>query len=59
RKIQNRAAQRAFRERKEKHIKELEVDYKKIKAERDTFFNENQQLSKENDILKCENWYLK
>ncbi|CAO3643090.1 unnamed protein product [Cunninghamella echinulata] len=31
RKIQNRAAQRAFRERKEKHIKELEVDYKRSK----------------------------
>ncbi|GAN10402.1 hypothetical protein MAM1_0351d09943 [Mucor ambiguus] len=48
RKIQNRAAQRAFRERKERYVKELE---KKIKYVQDShiysttrLFNENQQL---------------
>ncbi|KAK4516219.1 Mannan polymerase II complex anp1 subunit [Mucor velutinosus] len=48
RKIQNRAAQRAFRERKDRYVKELE---KKIKYVQDShvysttrLFNENQQL---------------
>lgn len=48
RKIQNRAAQRAFRERKERYVKELE---KKIKYVQDShvysttrLYNENQQL---------------
>ncbi|ORZ22664.1 hypothetical protein BCR42DRAFT_406727 [Absidia repens] len=59
RKAQNRAAQRAFRERKEQHMKELEVDTKRLIQERDQYYKESQQLSKENDILKCENWYLK
>ncbi|KAI8341146.1 hypothetical protein BC941DRAFT_499744 [Chlamydoabsidia padenii] len=59
RKAQNRAAQRAFRERKERHMKALEVDTQRLLQERDKFMKKNQQLSKENDTLKWENWYLK
>ncbi|KAI7855652.1 hypothetical protein BDC45DRAFT_568087 [Circinella umbellata] len=59
RKAQNRAAQRAFRERKEKHLRELEVAIKQVREQRDKLYNENEQLKSENDILKSENWYLK
>lgn len=59
RKAQNREAQKAFRQRKEKHIKELEVDTKRLLQERDHYYKKSQQLSKENSILQCENWYLK
>ncbi|KAI9263321.1 hypothetical protein BDA99DRAFT_64873 [Phascolomyces articulosus] len=59
RKAQNRAAQRAFRERKEKHLRELEVAIKQVREQRDKLHNENEQLKSENDILKSENWYLK
>ncbi|KAI8077853.1 uncharacterized protein BX664DRAFT_389441 [Halteromyces radiatus] len=59
RKAQNRAAQKAFRERKERHMKELEGDTKRLLQERNLYYNKSQTLAKENDILKCENWYLK
>ncbi|KAI7876255.1 hypothetical protein K492DRAFT_151915 [Lichtheimia hyalospora FSU 10163] len=59
RKAQNRAAQRAFRERKEKHLRELETTIKQVRNERDQLLGENDQLKNDNDILKCENWYLK
>ncbi|SAM05009.1 hypothetical protein [Absidia glauca] len=59
RKAQNRAAQRAFRERKMKHMKELEIDTKRLLQEQDKYLERNQQLSRENDSLKWENWYLK
>lgn len=59
RKAQNRAAQRAFRERKEKHLRELETTIKQVRQERDQLLGENDQLKNDNDILKCENWYLK
>lgn len=59
RKAQNRAAQRAFRERKEKHLRELETTIKQVRQERDQLLSENDQLKNDNDILKCENWYLK
>jgi hypothetical protein len=59
RKAQNREAQKAFRQRKEKHIKALEVDTKRLLQERDHYYKKSQQLSKENNILQCENWYLK
>ncbi|KAI9490750.1 hypothetical protein BDB00DRAFT_768352, partial [Zychaea mexicana] len=59
RKAQNRAAQRAFRERKEKHLRELEVAIKQVREQRDKFHTENEQLKSDNDILKSENWYLK
>lgn len=59
RKAQNRAAQRAFRERKERHLKELESAIKQVREQRDRFSTENEQLKSENDILRSENWYLK
>lgn len=59
RKAQNRAAQRAFRERKERHMKDLETNIKSIKDERDKLLQENANMSSENEILKSENWYLK
>ncbi|CAM0139783.1 unnamed protein product [Umbelopsis sp. WA50703] len=59
RKAQNRAAQRAFRERKERHLRELEVALKQIKTQRDRFIKESNKLKAENDIFKAENWYLK
>ncbi|ORZ21609.1 hypothetical protein BCR42DRAFT_407924 [Absidia repens] len=59
RKAQNRAAQKAFRERKERHLRDLELDYKRLLNEREKYQSKSEQLNKENDILKCENWYLK
>lgn len=59
RKAQNRAAQRAFRERKMKHMKALEIDTQRLLLEQGKYLERNQQLTKENDSLKWENWYLK
>ncbi|KAI9273492.1 hypothetical protein EDC94DRAFT_554285 [Helicostylum pulchrum] len=59
RKAQNRAAQRAFRERKERHMKDLETNIKGIRDHRDKLLQENQKMSTESEILKAENWYLK
>lgn len=59
RKAQNRAAQRAFRERKERHMKDLETNIRGIREHRDKLLQENQTLSTDNEILKAENWYLK
>ncbi|CAO3696391.1 unnamed protein product [Rhizopus stolonifer] len=59
RKAQNRAAQRAFRERKERHMKDLEADIHAIRQERDKLLKENEQLTDDNEGLKAENWYLK
>ncbi|ORX48198.1 hypothetical protein DM01DRAFT_1338668 [Hesseltinella vesiculosa] len=59
RKAQNRAAQRAFRERKEKHLKELEVTVKQMREQRDKLYLENEQLKADGEIAKSENWYLK
>lgn len=59
RKAQNRAAQRAFRERKEKHTRELEVAIKQIKEQRDRYYAENEQLKADHEIIRSENWYLK
>ncbi|PHZ07390.1 uncharacterized protein RHIMIDRAFT_195270, partial [Rhizopus microsporus ATCC 52813] len=59
RKAQNRAAQRAFRERKERHMRELEVSIKQIREQRDKLLSENEQLKADSEILKSENWYLK
>ncbi|KAI8887850.1 hypothetical protein K501DRAFT_211287 [Backusella circina FSU 941] len=63
RKAQNRAAQRAFRERKERYVKELE---KKIKHVQDShmlatahLFQENQQLKAVIYRLELENFALK
>ncbi|KAI9740090.1 MAG: hypothetical protein M1818_004841 [Claussenomyces sp. TS43310] len=60
RKAQNRAAQRAFRERKERHVKELEDQVAALKQAADTIKSENeilklslQKVSTENEILKA------
>ena len=59
RKAQNRAAQRAFRERKEHHLRELETTVKQIREQRDKLQAENEQFRQDTDILRSENWYLK
>jgi hypothetical protein len=59
RKAQNRAAQRAFRERKEKHMRELEIAIKQVRDQRDKFQTENEQLKADQEIMRSENWYLK
>ncbi|KAI8975950.1 hypothetical protein BDB01DRAFT_804775 [Pilobolus umbonatus] len=59
RKAQNRAAQRAFRERKEKHMRELEIAIKQIRDQRDKLHMENEQLKSASEIMRSENWYLK
>ncbi|KAI9480337.1 MAG: hypothetical protein EXX96DRAFT_562227 [Benjaminiella poitrasii] len=59
RKAQNRAAQRAFRERKERHMRELEVAIKQIREQRDKLHAENEQLKADQEIMRSENWYLK
>ncbi|KAI9497307.1 hypothetical protein BDB00DRAFT_805912 [Zychaea mexicana] len=59
RKAQNRAAQRAFRERKERHLRELETAVKQIREQRDKLQAENEQFRQDSDILRSENWYLK
>ncbi|KAA8910064.1 hypothetical protein TRICI_004270 [Trichomonascus ciferrii] len=51
RKAQNRAAQRAFRERKEKRVKQLEDKLSLAQEERD-------RLSKENELLRHENMLI-
>ncbi|KAG2418708.1 hypothetical protein HFD88_001809 [Aspergillus terreus] len=60
RKAQNRAAQRAFRERKERHVRELEEKVNNLQQESSTLMADNerlkQQLAKfttENEILRA------
>ncbi|KAG2200564.1 hypothetical protein INT47_012350 [Mucor saturninus] len=59
RKAQNRAAQRAFRERKERHMRELEIAIKQIREQRDKLHSENEQFKADQEIMRSENWYLK
>ncbi|KAI9273382.1 hypothetical protein EDC94DRAFT_690331 [Helicostylum pulchrum] len=59
RKAQNRAAQRAFRERKERHMRELEIAIKQIREQRDKLHIENEQMKTDQEIMRSENWYLK
>lgn len=56
---QNRAAQRAFRERKERHLRELEIALRQITDQRDFILKENNQLKTDIDMYRAENWYLK
>ncbi|OAQ31761.1 Bzip transcription factor Pap1 bound To Dna, partial [Linnemannia elongata AG-77] len=63
RKEQNRAAQRAFRDRKERHLQQLENMIKELK---DThhhagvrFQRESQQLKSIIESLQSENYYLR
>ncbi|GAA5803748.1 hypothetical protein HPULCUR_009232 [Helicostylum pulchrum] len=63
RKAQNRAAQRAFRERKEQFVSELQEQMRQMKQATDKrekqLALENQRLKKENEKLKQENYILK
>lgn len=59
RKAQNRAAQRAFRERKEKHIVELEAASKQLREQRDKLMTENKELRSHVGVLGYEGWHLK
>lgn len=59
RKAQNRAAQRAFRERKERHIMELESESKQLREQRDELLIENKALRSSVGVLGQEGSYLK
>ncbi|KAF8807169.1 hypothetical protein BYT27DRAFT_7099823 [Phlegmacium glaucopus] len=59
RKEQNRAAQRAFRERKEKHVKDLEDKISELEAKNEQAQNENENLRDLLARLRNENVVLK
>ncbi|KOS18057.1 Fluconazole resistance protein 3 [Escovopsis weberi] len=59
RKAQNRAAQRAFRERKEKHIKDLEAKLAYLEAAQKQAANENEQLRQDLQKISMENEILR
>jgi len=59
RKEQNRAAQRAFRERKEKHVKDLEDKVAQLEAKTETQAAENENLRDMLGRLQNENTILK
>ncbi|KAJ7102508.1 hypothetical protein B0H15DRAFT_919654 [Mycena belliarum] len=59
RKEQNRAAQRAFRERKEKHVKDLEDKVAALEAKNDLATSENENLRDLLSRLQNENVMLK
>ncbi|KIY66095.1 hypothetical protein CYLTODRAFT_423764 [Cylindrobasidium torrendii FP15055 ss-10] len=59
RKEQNRAAQRAFRERKEKHVKDLEDKVAELQAQNDAANRENENMRDLLTRLQSENMALK
>ena len=59
RKAQNRAAQRAFRERKERHLRELETTIKSLREKHHATTKELQTTQAMLDSFRVENWYLK
>ncbi|KAJ0340936.1 hypothetical protein COL922a_002880 [Colletotrichum nupharicola] len=59
RKAQNRAAQRAFRERKEKHVKDLEAKLANLEAEAQQKSTENERLKRELQKISTENEILR
>ncbi|ANB11821.1 Yap3p [Sugiyamaella lignohabitans] len=59
RKAQNRAAQRAFRERKEQRVRELEIKLAESEEVVKKLTQENQKLTQENTVLKTENQVLR
>ncbi|ORY02218.1 hypothetical protein K493DRAFT_334690 [Basidiobolus meristosporus CBS 931.73] len=59
RKAQNRAAQRAFRERKDKYVKELEDKVKELEDSNEKNQEENEKLRKLLEEVKNENHLLK
>ncbi|KAG5983459.1 hypothetical protein E4U55_008114 [Claviceps digitariae] len=59
RKAQNRAAQRAFRERKEKHVKDLEAKLAHMEAARQQAAVENERLKRDLQKMSTENEILR
>ncbi|CAK7273146.1 AP-1-like transcription factor [Sporothrix epigloea] len=59
RKAQNRAAQRAFRERKERHVKELEAKLASLEASQTETVSENERLRRELQKASTENEILR
>lgn len=59
RKAQNRAAQRAFRERKERHLKDLETTIRNLREQRNTATRELNDMKSHLESYKAETWYLK
>ncbi|KLU91778.1 hypothetical protein MAPG_10727 [Magnaporthiopsis poae ATCC 64411] len=59
RKAQNRAAQRAFRERKERHVKELEAKLASMEAAQQKTTTENEKLKKDLQKISTENEILR
>lgn len=59
RKAQNRAAQRAFRERKERHLKDLETTIRNLREQRNTATRELNDMKAHLESYKAETWYLK
>lgn len=58
RKAQNRAAQRAFRERKEQRVRDLEQRLGESEREKVRLASENERLKKENTVISTENQVL-
>ncbi|KAI9781364.1 MAG: hypothetical protein M1816_002384 [Peltula sp. TS41687] len=59
RKAQNRAAQRAFRERKERHVKELEQKVASLEQTSNNLMADNQRLKREIQRISTENEILR
>lgn len=59
RKAQNRAAQRAFRERKERHVKDLEAKLASLEAAQQQTTTENEQLKRDLQKMSTENEILR
>ncbi|KAI8364419.1 hypothetical protein BD560DRAFT_306470, partial [Blakeslea trispora] len=59
RKAQNRAAQRAFRERKERHLKDLENSVRHLREQRTALQRELDLAKQQVEAHKIETWYLK
>ncbi|KAL8380640.1 hypothetical protein RB595_005083 [Gaeumannomyces hyphopodioides] len=59
RKAQNRAAQRAFRERKERHVKDLEAKLASLEAAQQQATTENEKLKRDLQKISTENEILR
>ncbi|KAL8296335.1 hypothetical protein RB597_005760 [Gaeumannomyces tritici] len=59
RKAQNRAAQRAFRERKERHVKDLEAKLASLEAAQQQATTENERLKRDLQKISTENEILR